>query len=350
MKRFNESYRGKRILITGHTGFKGSWLTLWLHELGAEITGIALPSNGQLNHFDLLKLPIDDRRYDIRNIENIKQVFKEKSPEVVFHLAAQPLVRRSYKDPLETWSTNVMGTANILEVCRQNESVNAIVVVTTDKCYQNQEITRGYHELDLLGGHDPYSSSKAGAELVAASYRDAFYNSKSRPLLATARAGNVIGGGDWSEDRLIPDIIRAIELNHTLKIRSPSSTRPWQHVLESLNGYLLLGQKLLSGDKTFAEAWNFGPDPDGNRSVAEVLSKLQSTWKELQWKITDEPQPHETKLLHLDNTKAKSKLGWNPVWNIDEALLQTASWYSAWMGSRKVISHQQLTDFIIKLA
>jgi CDP-glucose 4,6-dehydratase len=350
MRGFDEFYSGKRILITGHTGFKGSWLTLWLHELGADITGIALPSDGQLNHFDLLELPIDDRRCDIRNVEGIKQIFKEKSPEVIFHLAAQPLVRRSYKDPLETWSTNVMGTANILEACRQNESVNAIVVVTTDKCYQNQEKTRGYHELDSLGGHDPYSASKAGAELVAASYRDAFYNTKSKPLLATARAGNVIGGGDWSEDRLIPDIIRAIELNHSLEIRSPSSTRPWQHVLESLYGYLLLGQKLLSGDKAFAEAWNFGPNLDGNRSVAEVLNKLQSTWKELQWKVSDQPQPHETKLLYLDNTKAKSKLNWNPVWNIDEALLQTASWYQAWMGAKKVISRQQLTDFIAKSA
>jgi CDP-glucose 4,6-dehydratase len=345
---FDETYRGKRILITGHTGFKGSWLTLWLHELGAHITGIALPSDSQLNHFDLLKLPIDDRRCDIRNVEGIKQIFKEKSPEVVFHLAAQPLVRRSYKDPLETWSTNVMGTVNILEACRQNESVNAIVVVTTDKCYLNQEKTQGYHELDSLGGHDPYSASKAGSELVAASYRDAFYNIKSKPLLATARAGNVIGGGDWSEDRLIPDIIRAIELNHSLEIRSPSSTRPWQHVLESLNGYLLLGQKLLSGDKAFAEAWNFGPNLDGNRSVAEVLSKLQSTWKELQWRITDQPQPHETKLLYLDNTKAKSKLDWNPVWGIDEALLHTASWYQAWMEAKKVISRQQLADFIAK--
>lgn len=350
MRSFNETYRGKRILITGHTGFKGSWLALWLHELGADITGIALPSDGQLNHFDLLKLPIDDRRCDIRNIEGIVQIFKEKSPEVVFHLAAQPLVRRSYKDPLETWSTNVMGTANILETCRHQESVNAILVVTTDKCYQNQEKTQGYQELDSLGGYDPYSASKAGAELVAGSYRDAFFNTKSKPLLATARAGNVIGGGDWSEDRLIPDIIRSIESNHSLEIRSPSSTRPWQHVLESLNGYLILGQKLLSGNKAFAEAWNFGPNLDSNRSVAEVLVKLQSTWKQLQWNTTDQPQPHETKLLYLDSTKAKNKLDWNPVWSIDEALMHTASWYQSWMEAKQVISRQQLTDFIARSA
>ena len=346
MNGFNDVYRGKRILVTGHTGFKGSWLTLWLHELGAEIIGISLPPNNQLNHFEQLNLSVDDRRCDIRNFEEIKKIFKETAPDMVFHLAAQPLVRHSYKNPIETWSTNVMGTVNILEACKDQESVKAIVVVTTDKCYQNQESTLGYHENDPLGGHDPYSASKACAEIVAASYRDSFFNQKSIPLLATARAGNVIGGGDWSEDRLIPDIVRALQSGQCLEVRSPSSTRPWQHVLESLNGYLTLGQKLISGNKSFAEAWNFGPNSDGNRPVQEVLYKLQTIWAQLQWKTVDLPQPHETKLLYLNNSKAKTKLDWMPIWSIDKAIMETARWYQAWMDDAKVISKQQLIEFI----
>ncbi len=346
MNLFADIYRGKRVLITGHTGFKGSWLALWLHELGAEVTGIALAPESQPSHWDLLNLPICNYKLDIRDIRAVQQTFKSVQPEMVFHLAAQPLVRRSYRDPIETWSTNVMGTVNVLEASRQTPSVHTIVVITTDKCYENKEWPWGYRENDGLGGHDPYSASKAGSELVAASYRSAFFKTKAAPLLATARAGNVIGGGDWSEDRLIPDLIRAIETNQSLEIRSPISTRPWQHVLESLSGYLLLGQRLLEGDETFAEAWNFGPEPEGNRTVAEVLGKLNQHWGSIRWHITDKPQPHEASLLYLDSSKAHSKLHWQPVWSIDTTLAKTADWYQTWLEDKQTISHQQLTDYI----
>ncbi|WP_181872712.1 CDP-glucose 4,6-dehydratase [Billgrantia montanilacus] len=346
MKLFDEAYRGRRVLITGHTGFKGSWLALWLHELGAEITGIGLTPATTPNHWDLLQLPIQDHRVDIRDRQAVRSVIQKSQPEIVFHLAAQPLVRRSYRDPLESWSTNVMGTAHVLEACREQDSVRAIVAITTDKCYENREWTWGYREIDLLGGHDPYSASKAGSELVAASYRSAFFASRGAPQLATARAGNVIGGGDWSEDRLIPDLIRALEADQSLEIRSPAATRPWQHVLESLSGYLMLGQRLLSGDSRFAEAWNFGPEPEGNRPVAEVLERLAHHWSQMRWHITQEPQPHEAALLYLDSAKARSRLNWQPVWNLEATLAQTAHWYRTWMESQEVTSRQQLLDYV----
>lgn len=343
---FASTYRGRRVLVTGHTGFKGSWLALWLHELGASVTGIALSPESQPNHWDLLELPLDDRRLDIRDIGAVQRAFVEVQPEIVFHLAAQPLVRRSYRAPLETWSTNLMGTANALEACRQQPSVRAIVVVTTDKCYENREWSWGYRENDRLGGHDPYSASKAGAELVASSYRSAFFNQETSPLLATARAGNVIGGGDWSEDRLIPDLIRAHEKDQSLEIRSPDATRPWQHVLESLYGYLLLGQRLLAGELAYADAWNFGPEPDGNCSVSEVLSKLCRHCEALRWHVTALPQPREAKLLYLDSAKARSLLRWQPTWNIDTALAKTVEWYRAWLEGGAIISRRQLAEYV----
>ena len=346
MKQFADIFRNKRVLLTGHTGFKGSWLALWLTKLGAQVTGVSLSPETEPNHWDLLELDLDDYRVDIRHAGAVLNIFTETKPEIVFHLAAQPLVRRSYRDPLETWSTNVMGTANVLEACRLTESVRAIVVVTTDKCYENQEWPWGYRENDRLGGHDPYSASKAGAELVAASYRNAFFSNGNSPLLATARAGNVIGGGDWSEDRLIPDLVRATANNQSLEIRSPNATRPWQHVLESLSGYLLLCQKLLEGQKDFATAWNFGPEPEGNRSVAEVLGKLSTQWPHMRWHITDVPQPHEATLLYLDSAKARSKLQWQPIWSIDAAIAKTAEWYSAWLTDKDVMSISQLNQYI----
>jgi CDP-glucose 4,6-dehydratase len=346
MNQFSDIYRGKRVLVTGHTGFKGSWLALWLHELGAQVSGVALPPEAPPNHWELIALPSNDHRLDIRDFAALKKVFTEWQPEIVFHLAAQALVRRSYRDPLETWSTNVMGTANVLEACRQSPSVRAVVAITTDKCYENREGHWGYRENDPLGGHDPYSASKAGAELVAASYRAAFFNMVNAPLLATARAGNVIGGGDWAEDRLIPDLIRAIEMERSLEIRSPDAVRPWQHVLESLSGYLLLGQKLLKGDKAYAEAWNFGPDSEGRRKVSEVLEKLNRHWSSMRWHVTKKLQPHEAMLLYLDSSKARDILGWHPVWNIDATLNKTADWYRAWLQSGVVISRQQLADYV----
>jgi CDP-glucose 4,6-dehydratase len=346
MKLFADIYCGKRALITGHTGFKGSWLALWLNELGADVTGIALPPETHLNHWDLLALDTNEYRLDIRDAEALKRAFLATKPDVVFHLAAQPLVRRSYREPLETWSTNVMGTANVLEACRQTPSVSAIVAITTDKCYENREWPWGYRENDPLGGHDPYSASKAGTELVAASYRSAFFNAENDPLLATARAGNVIGGGDWSEDRLIPDLVRALAQGQSLEIRSPLATRPWQHVLESLSGYLLLGQRLLQGDKSCAEAWNFGPELEGNRTVSEVLGKLNAHWSSLRWNVTDKPQPHEATLLYLDSSKARINLQWRPAWNFDAALEKTAAWYRDWLERGRVTSREQLAEYV----
>jgi CDP-glucose 4,6-dehydratase len=345
MNLFGNVYRGKRVLVTGHTGFKGSWLSLWLNELGAQVSGISMSPEAQPNHWDSLNLEIDDRRNDIRDYSAIKKAIDTIQPEIVFHLAAQPLVRRAYRDPLETWSTNVIGTANVLEACRQQSSVRSVVAITTDKCYQNNEWEWGYRENDRLGGHDPYSASKAGSELVAASYRSAYFHQITSPLLATARAGNVIGGGDWSEDRLIPDMVRAIEQGQSLEIRSPKATRPWQHVLDSLSGYLILGQHLLNGKEAFADAWNFGPEPEGNRSVEGVLTTLNLHWPHLVWQTSHQDHPHEAKLLYLDSSKARSQLQWQPVWNIDTTLEKTADWYRAWMDGTEIISLRQLAEY-----
>lgn len=343
---FGDIYCDRNILITGHTGFKGSWLTLWLQSLGARVSGIALDPDTMPNHWDLLRLDINEYRMDIRDADTITSVVGKLRPEIVFHLAAQPLVRRSYADPLETWSTNVMGTANLLEACRHVPSVRAIVVVTTDKCYENINCARGYCEDDRLGGYDPYSASKAGTELVAASYRTAFFQGNNGPLLATARAGNVIGGGDWSEDRLIPDLVRAVQRGAPMEIRYPHATRPWQHVLEPLGGYLLLGQKLLEGQHEFAEAWNFGPDAEDNRTVAEVLERLRTYWPDLTWQVTPEPQPHEAALLHLDSNKARQRLGWLPAWGLDGGLYATARWYKEFTETGALHSREQLEEYL----
>ena len=348
MKVFSDVYRDTSVLLTGHTGFKGSWLALWLKALGAEVTGVALEPNTKPSHWDLLSLDILDKRVDIRDVQKIKETINIVKPKIVFHLAAQPLVRRSYLDPLDTWSTNVMGTANLLEACRMQPSIKAIIVVTSDKCYENRELKRGYQEIDRLGGHDPYSASKASAELVAASYRKAFFNMPDSPLIATVRAGNVIGGGDWSEDRLIPDMVRAIKAKKTLEIRSPNATRPWQHVLESLSGYLLLGQKMLEGEQDFAQSWNFGPNQDGNRSVSDILLCMKNEWPVIDWKIIQSPQPHEANLLHLDSSKAHHYLNWRQVWSIDESIKETIAWYRLLLEDGKVVSSMQINEYIKK--
>lgn len=346
MSYFSGVYSGRKVLLTGHTGFKGSWLSLWLHSLGAEVMGVSLPPNTTPSHWSLLDLKLQEHLLDIRDYSKVEKIVGQFKPDIVFHMAAQPLVRRSYVDPLETWSTNVQGTANILEACRVVSGVKAIVAVTTDKCYQNREQLWGYREIDRLGGHDPYSASKAGAELVAASYRDSYFRKPGSPLLATARAGNVIGGGDWSEDRLIPDLVRASQAQKSLEVRSPNATRPWQHVLESLSGYLLLGRHLLDQNLIFADAWNFGPDDSGNQTVAKVLSTLSQTWGKLNWHITEIPQPHEAGLLHLDSTKARTLMNWHPVWSLEDSLKETVRWYQMFMEKKTVVSAQQLTDYL----
>lgn len=346
MKLFDNQYRGRRVLITGHTGFKGSWLALWLTKLGANVFGYSLPPESIPNHWELLSIDIPQYLQDIRDAEKVAKIVAEIQPEIVFLLAAQPLVRRSYREPLETWSTNVMGTANLLEACRDASNLRAIVVITTDKCYENQEWVWGYRENDRLGGYDPYSASKAAAELVVNSYRKSFLNHAEAPLLASARAGNVIGGGDWSEDRLIPDLVKSLAEQKSLLIRSPSATRPWQHVLESLSGYLLLGQKLLQGKRQIADAWNFGPEAEGNRTVADVLDGLKTNWPEMTWQTVDQPQPHEANLLYLDSSKAKAHLGWKPVWNFDKTLVATAQWYRQYYEKDQLQSEAQLADYI----
>lgn len=342
---FDDRYRGRRVLLTGHTGFKGSWLALWLRALGAEVVGVALAPETTPNHWDLLGLDDVEHRVDIRDAAALARIVADTRPDIVFHLAAQALVRRSYRDPLDTWSTNVMGTAALLDACKGVDSVRAIVVVTTDKCYENREWEWGYRETDALGGHDPYSASKAAAELVVASYRRAFFHDAGAPLIASARAGNVIGGGDWSEDRLIPDLVRAASAGIPLEVRSPTATRPWQHVLESLSGYLLLGQRLLDGDRNAAQAWNFGPEPDGNRSVGDVLATLSRHWPQLQWQVCNALSVHEATLLYLDSAKARGQLGWRPVWGVDQALAATADWYHAYLSTGHVSSSEQLQSF-----
>ncbi|MDR2818683.1 MAG: CDP-glucose 4,6-dehydratase [Endomicrobium sp.] len=331
-------YKDKKVFITGHTGFKGSWLALWLTQLGAKVCGYALPPNTEPSIFNILGLEkIIDRHIegDIRDFENLSIELNKFSPDIVFHMAAQPLVRISYKEPLETYQTNVLGTVNILEVVRRNGKVKALINVTTDKCYKNKEMNIAYKENDELGGYDPYSNSKACSELVTSSYRDSFFNNqdfgkKHNTLVATARAGNVIGGGDYSLDRLIPDFVKAVQKNQNIVLRNTQAIRPWQFVLEPLSGYMLLGSKLLSLETNYADAYNFGPEEESIVTVEEVIKKAISFWGKGGYEEDINEHPHEAKLLKLDISKAKKELKWYPVYNVNEAVKNTIEWYKAY--------------------
>jgi CDP-glucose 4,6-dehydratase len=343
---FNGVYRGKRVLITGHTGFKGSWLSIWLKMLGAEVIGYSLEPPSDPSNFEACGLQdkLIHVHGDIRDYEHLLSVFKSYDPEFVFHLAAQPLVRLSYKDPRLTYETNVMGTVNLLEAVRSANSVRVMINVTSDKCYENREWVWGYRENDPVGGHDPYSSSKGCAELVTTAYRRSFFSSeeygrKHRVGLASARAGNVIGGGDWGQDRLIPDCIRALSRGEEISIRNPNAIRPWQHVLEPLSGYLLLGTKLWYHGSRYSGAWNFGPMDDEIWPVHKVVEKVCSLWsKELESKIrypkSDIQNPHEAHWLKLDCSKARFELAWRPVYSLEHALEKTISWYKEYYQER----------------
>ncbi len=334
-----EFWNEKKVLITGHTGFKGSWLAFWLKMLGAKVCGYSLAPETQPNLFENLKLEneIESIIGDIRNLSGFEKTLQNFQPEIVFHLAAQSLVRRSYRQPVETYTTNVIGTINILEAVRKTNCVKSVVVVTTDKVYENKEWHRAYREDERLGGFDPYSNSKACAELAVAAYRNSFFG-VSETLIATARAGNVIGGGDWSEDRLLPDVFRLLVFGKKLEIRNPASIRPWQHALEPLAGYLRLAEKLYQGEKGFAGAWNFGPSEEDAKSVGWILEKIGQIWNEdVNWEIAKGVQPHEAGILKLDSAKARNELEWLPKLSLNEAVKLTAEWYRAFRDKKNLI-------------
>ena len=349
---FGGIYKGRKVLVTGHTGFKGSWLALWLKMMGAEVFGYSLASEYEKNHIELLNLDIDEKIADLRDLDILKNYINKVKPEIVFHLAAQALVRESYLKPIETYSTNVMGTLNVYEACRFSSSVKAIINVTSDKCYENKEWIWGYRENDKMGGYDPYSSSKGMSELLTSSYRNSFFNTNEfgkthNILLASGRAGNVIGGGDWAKDRLIPDIIKAAAIKKVVEIRNPLATRPWQHVLEPLSGYLMLGWKLLENKTEIAEGWNFGPDMNSNISVGEISVLAKEVWNDINiHNNTDTSDYHEANLLMLDCSKSNKLLKWKAIWGIEETIGKTINWYRDFYLNDKVNTQNDINAYI----
>lgn len=344
-------WKGRSVVVTGHTGFKGGWLCWWLKRLGARVAGIALDPPTSPNLFETTSLAgeISSTRADLRDLAAVSVVFQKEQAEVVFHLAAQSLVRESYRQPVDTFSTNIAGTVNCLEAARTCSSVRAMVIVTTDKCYRNRGWSRGYREEDELGGDDPYSASKASAELITHAYRKAFFDVRSgSALIASARAGNVIGGGDWAIDRLVPDAMRAFAKTQRLQVRNPESTRPWQHVLEPLSGYLMLAERLCGGDETAAEAWNFGPDAGAVTTVSWVADQLALRWgKGAGWEHDRGAHPHEAVMLALDSSKARDRLGWRPLLSLDKALDWAVEWYRAYASGLdcRDLTLQQISRF-----
>lgn len=347
-------WRARRVLLTGHTGFKGGWLALWLRQLGAEVYGLALPPSTVPSLWETARVAeaVDGCFADIREAGAVHKAVLDFQPEVVFHLAAQALVRESYRSPADTYAVNVMGTVNLLEAVRQCPSVKAVVVVTTDKCYENRDWQWPYRENDALGGADPYSNSKACVELVCSAYRDSFLRAGGAAL-ATARAGNVVGGGDWSPERLVPDVLAAWQAGETVTLRYPHATRPWQHVFEPLMGYLLLAQALFEQGDAFAEAWNFGPDAGGVASVQDVVSALATAWGgSCHWVGSNAQHPHEAGLLALDSSNARVRLGWRPSWSLHHALEHTLAWHLAWQGGQDMqqFSREQIAVYLGDIA
>jgi CDP-glucose 4,6-dehydratase len=347
-------WRGRKVFLTGHSGFKGSWLSLWLADMGAEVTGYALPPPTEPNLFTLTGLDGEmiSRVGDVRDAVLLKEALTEAQPEVVFHLAAQPLVRESYRDPAETFATNVMGTVNLLEAVRATRSVRAVVNVTSDKCYENREWVWSYRENEPLGGYDPYSASKACSELVTASYRNSFFHPSKydthHVAVATARAGNVIGGGDWAAHRLVPDCLQSLLANDPIKLRNPDAVRPWQHVLEPLGGYLLLAEKLTLSGPRYGEAWNFGPDEADAGTVEWLARTLCDAWGgSARIEVQENSPLHEAGCLRLDATKARLVLGWKPVWKLGEALAKTVFWTKAWQVGQdpRTVSLEQIHQY-----
>ena len=342
-------WAGKRVLLTGHTGFKGSWLSLWLQSMGACLRGLSLPPPTQPALFDVARVGqgMEDIRGDIRDLATVQKQFDDFRPEIVIHMAAQPLVRLSYQQPVETYATNVMGTVHVLEAARTCASVRVIVNVTSDKCYENREWAWGYRENEAMGGYDPYSNSKGCAELVTSAYRRSFFQ-QNGIALASARAGNVIGGGDWAMDRLIPDILRAFEKSQPVTIRNPHAIRPWQHVLEPLSGYLLLAQKLYEQGPAFAEGWNFGPRDEDVRQVQWIVEQLCQIWGEgACWALQSGEHPHEANYLKLDISKARQRLNWVPRWSLSHTLEYITKWHRAYLASAKMddICYQQIKAY-----
>ncbi len=342
-------WRGKRVLVTGHTGFKGSWLSLWLQNMGADLKGLALepPTNPSLFVEANVGADMESEIGDIRDFATVQKAVSQFAPEIIIHMAAQPLVRLSYQQPIETYATNVMGTVHVLEAARQCGSVKAIVNVTTDKCYENREWVWGYRESEPMGGHDPYSSSKGCAELVSSAYRQSFLK-EAGIAMATARAGNVIGGGDWAQDRLVPDILRSLQNSEPVLIRNPHAIRPWQHVLEPLSGYLTLAQSLYENCQTNAEGWNFGPKDEDAKPVQWIVEQLCDQWgNNAQWQIQPGDHPHEANFLKLDISKAHQRLEWSPRWSIKTALAKTAAWHQAWLGKKdmKAFCLKQIAEY-----
>ncbi|XPV70027.1 MAG: CDP-glucose 4,6-dehydratase [Halarcobacter sp.] len=349
---FGGIYKNKTVLVTGHTGFKGSWLVYWLTQMGANVIGYSLEAATNPNHISLLDIDIISVIGDIRDLGKLDETFKQYKPDIVFHLAAQPLVRLSYENPIETYETNVIGTLKVFEACRKH-NVKAIVNITSDKAYENKEWIWGYREDDPMGGYDPYSSSKGCADLLASSYRNSYFNlndyrSKHNTLLATCRAGNVIGGGDWAKDRLITDIMVSVSQNKKVNIRNPKATRPWEHVLEPLSGYLHIGQKLLEEKKEFAEAWNFGPSDEGSITVEEVVQNVKKHWDKIDYEINRDPnQLHEANLLKLDCSKVHIQLKWKDVWDSDKTFEKTVKWYKTYYEeNKKVLTESDLESYI----